>query len=98
MKIVFSICLAAIMLTAQAAQTTDKLTEAQLKQAYWICDYESATTGLLSAGDAGACSAVYEQLLVTFAPNGTNAERYTAFMKWWQANKDKEHAKLKATS
>lgn len=92
----FTTLVSSSMTTPTPNNPVAKLSEAELKAAYWKCDLASMT-GMLDAGEAAACSTVYERLLITLNPVGTNHERYASFMTWWRANKDVEHAKLKAT-
>lgn len=93
MKHFITTLLLATAVTSFAAPATDrmpptisKLTESELRVAYWDCDYMS-TVGALGFGDATACSFIYERLLTTLPPGG--------FMAWWRANKDAEYAKRK---
>lgn len=81
-----------------APKTIEEMPLEELKQLYWVCDY-NASHSFLDQSDAAFCSFVYESLLVKLTPSATTpAERWIEFHKWWTANKTTEYNKISAAA
>ncbi|HTP98200.1 MAG TPA: hypothetical protein VMN56_02665 [Casimicrobiaceae bacterium] len=59
-----------------------------LERQFWACDYAATVRGV-SALEAGACSANYEELLRT-----KFGGEFAAMLEWWGKNKAAEHLAL----
>jgi len=60
------------------------------EKTFWACDY-AATTRLMDADEAAACSTNYEDL-----KNGRFDGDFRAMLEWWKKNKLDEHRAVAA--
>jgi hypothetical protein len=71
-----------------AAAAISTLSIPKLEKAFWRCDY-AATKVFVGSITAAECSALTEEL-----KRSRFGDDFSAMLKWWQQNKEFEHAAL----